>query len=89
MSGDEQNITSARDRRHDGATTTHGERLAVLEQRFDHADVLIEKMGRKVDEMHAFLLQAKGAKWAFIVLWAAAGGALTTLGYVLSHLRWP
>jgi len=53
------------------------QRIAVLETNQRHAEAKLDKMSEKVDEMHALLLQAKGARW-FILGVAALGGFLAT-----------
>lgn len=53
------------------------ERIAVLEANFKHAEIKIDKMSGKVDEMHELLLQAKGARYV-VVFAAAVGGFLAS-----------
>jgi hypothetical protein len=59
------------------------ERLAVLEQKFEHLEDQMQSMARKVDEMHAVLLQAKGFKTVFIVLGTTVAGAFGAIGHWL------
>ena len=49
------------------------ERLAVLEQKVSHMEEELDRMSAKVDEMHAILLQAKGVRWAIIVVSGLVG----------------
>ncbi len=42
------------------------ERIAVLETQIKHMDVELENISRKVNEMHAMLLQAKGFRYALV-----------------------
>ena len=42
------------------------ERVAALEQRQSAVEAENEEQNTKIDEMHAFLMQAKGIKWAII-----------------------
>ena len=66
-------LLRASDRRIEEMTDTDGERIKALEVRQDATDKSIEKMSRKVDEMHSVLLQAKGARWAVVGLGALGG----------------
>ena len=59
------------------------QRIAVLETNQRHAEAKLDKMSEKVDEMHALLLQAKGARW-FILGVAALGGAIASKVTVLT-----
>jgi hypothetical protein len=52
---------------------TQAERAAVLEERFDHFEKRFEKVETKVDQVHEFLMQAKGARWAILLFAGAAG----------------
>src|SRR5262245_55820501 len=66
------------DRAHDleaamTARRPQSERLAVLEQQVSHMEAELERMSAKVDEMHAILLQARGVRWAIIVLAGLVG----------------
>jgi len=58
---------------------TENERIASLEVSFRYMTNQLEDTHRKVEEMHAVLLQARGAKW-FIV------GAASIVGFVTSLL---
>lgn len=55
--------------------TTIEERLAVVETKQDAAEATMREMRAKIDEMHAILLQAKGARWAVLAM-ASIGGFL-------------
>jgi hypothetical protein len=43
-----------------------GERVAILETSIKYLTEQLEDTHRKVEEMHAVLLQAKGAKWVLV-----------------------
>ena len=43
-----------------------GERVAILETSIKYLTEQLEDTHRKVKEMHAVLLQAKGAKWVIV-----------------------
>jgi hypothetical protein len=49
------------------------ERLAIVEQKVSHVEEQLDKMSAKVNEMHAILLQAKGVRWAVIVVSGLVG----------------
>jgi hypothetical protein len=49
------------------------ERVAKLEVQIGHLTVKLDDTHRKVEEMHAILLQAKGARWVIIGLAGLAG----------------
>ena len=53
--------------------TSDQSRIAVLETKQEHYEARMEKMSAQVDEMHAVLLQAKGAKWAILGVASLAG----------------
>lgn len=57
-----------------------GERVAVLETSIRYLTEQLEDTHRKVEEMHAVLLQAKGAKWVIVGTAGIIGflAALTT-----------
>ena len=57
-----------------------GERVAVLETSIKYLTEQLEDTHRKVEEMHAVLLQAKGAKWVIVGTSGIIGflAALTT-----------
>jgi len=58
---------------------TESERLAKLELRLElrerHIDETLKELKTKVDELHNIMTQAKGAKWAILIV-AGLGGAL-------------
>ena len=43
-----------------------GERVAILETSIKYLTEQLDDTHRKVEEMHAVLLQAKGAKWVIV-----------------------
>lgn len=45
---------------------TENERIAVLETRYDHLEEKLNDIDKKVDEMHAILLQARGVRWVLL-----------------------
>ena len=49
------------------------QRLAIVEQKVCRMEVAIDKVARKVDEMHAILLQARGVRWAVIAVCGLVG----------------
>lgn len=55
-------------------TESEKERIARLETKIEHMAEAVDKMTSKVDELHAILNQAKGAKWVLI-------GAATIAGF--------
>jgi hypothetical protein len=57
---------------------TDNERMAVLETKVQHLSEQLEDTHRKVDDMHAVLMQAKGARWAILAM-AALGGFIASL----------
>jgi len=67
---------------------TTEERLAVLETRMMSLEDDVRDMRIKVDEMHNVLMQAKGARFAIVVIAGLAGflaGVSTKLLAVLSR----
>lgn len=60
-------------------TASENERLARVETQ-------VEDMKKKVDEMHAAFLAAKGAKWVVITLWISVGAALANLKWFLASI---
>lgn len=58
------------------------ERVAKLEVQMAHLSEQLDDTHKKVEEMHAILLQAKGARWVIVGLAGLAGlasGALTKI----------
>jgi hypothetical protein len=49
------------------------ERLAIVEQKVSHMEESVKKMSTQVGEMHAILLQAKGVRWAIVVVSGLVG----------------
>lgn len=49
------------------------DRTIKLESDVEHLAEKLDGVSKKVDEMHALLLQAKGARWAILAM-AAIGG---------------
>lgn len=58
------------------------ERLAVLEQKFEHLEVDVQRMAGKVDDMHAVLMAARGVRWAVITM----AGIVGFIGGVIAAL---
>ena len=56
------------------------ERIRALEVTVDHMSATIETMAGKVNEMHATLMQARGARWALLAMAGAAGFLSGKLG---------
>lgn len=52
------------------------ERVTALEVELKHVSKQLSDMGEKVNEMHALLLSARGARWIIITA-AAIGGFLS------------
>lgn len=61
------------------------ERVAKLEVQIEHLTTKLDDMHHKVEEMHAILLQAKGARWVIIGLAGVAGLAS---GVIAKLLPW-
>lgn len=55
-------------------TASEVERLATLEEKARAAEDDIHEMRQKIDEMHAIIMQAKGARWALMAMAAVGGG---------------
>jgi hypothetical protein len=55
------------------ARRSTSERLVILEQKVSHMEEELDKISAKVDEMHAILLQARGVRWAIIVVSGLVG----------------
>lgn len=49
------------------------ERVAKLEVQIEHLSAKLDDTHRKVEEMHAILLQVKGVRWSIVVLAGLAG----------------
>ena len=52
------------------------DRTIKLEADMEHLTEKVAEVSQKVNEMHALLLQAKGARWAILAM-AAIGGFLS------------
>lgn len=61
------------------------ERVAKLEVQMTHFSDKLDDTYKKVEEMHALLLQAKGARWVIVGLAGAAGLAS---GLVAKLMPW-
>jgi hypothetical protein len=61
------------------------ERVAKLEVQIKHLTAKLDETYKKVEEMHAILLQAKGARWVLIGLAGLAGLAS---GLVAKLMPW-
>ncbi len=48
-------------------------KVAVLEERLSNMEDDLHEVTKKVNEMHAILLQAKGVRWVIITAAALAG----------------
>lgn len=59
------------------------ERVAKLEVQMAHLTTKLDDTHQKVEEMHAILLQAKGARWVILALAGIAGLAAGTLTKLL------
>jgi hypothetical protein len=49
------------------------ERVTALEVELRHVSKQLEEMGEKVNEMHALLLSARGARWLILTAAAISG----------------
>jgi hypothetical protein len=61
------------------------ERVAKLEVQIEHLTTKLDDMHKMVEEMHAILLQAKGAQWVIVGLAGIAGLAS---GMVAKLMPW-
>ncbi len=61
------------------------ERVAKLEVQMAHLSAKLDDTHQKVEEMHAIILQAKGARWVIIGL---AGIAGLTSGLFAKLMPW-
>ncbi|WP_454917416.1 hypothetical protein [Xanthobacter sediminis] len=65
------------------AETDTRDRVVALEVEVRHMADTVERMARQLDELHALLQQARGARWLLVgvaMLIGAAGGFLAKLG---------
>ena len=60
-------------------TKSDVERIAQLETEVEHMTEAVKSMAKKVDEMHAVLLQAKGPLCAFFTIAGVIGFATSKL----------
>lgn len=66
------------------------ERVAKLEVQMTHLTAKLDETYQKVEEMHAILLQAKGARWAIVGLAGVAGLASGLLAKLMPwSAAWP
>lgn len=66
------------------------ERVAKLEVQMAHLTAKLDDTHQKVEEMHAILLQAKGARWVIVGLAGVAGLASGLLAKVTPWTTtWP
>ena len=57
-------------------------RIARLETHREHHEKKFEEMVKKVDEMHALLMQARGARWAILASAGLAGFLAGNLTFI-------
>ena len=67
--------------------TDQDARIAVLETKHDHLEKQIVKMSGQVEEMHAVLLQAKGARWAILGVAGLAGFLAGKMGSLIAIFK--
>jgi hypothetical protein len=66
------------------------ERVAKLEVQMTHLADKLDDTHKKVEEMHAILLQAKGARWVIVGLAGVAGLASGLVAKVIPWTTaWP
>jgi phage shock protein A len=66
------------------------ERVAKLEVQMEHLAAKLDDTHQKVEEMHAILLQAKGARWVIVGLAGIAGLASGLLAKAMPwSSAWP
>ena len=58
------------------------ERLIKLEAEFTHMETKLDQVSAQVSEMHEVLIQAKGAKWAIMLVVGIAGFFAGKLGSI-------
>lgn len=63
------------------------ERLARLEERFDHMAEDVKSMSGKVDAMHDVLMAARGARWAVVVMASISGFAAGIAAKIIPFFR--
>ncbi|MDF2114777.1 hypothetical protein PY365_04275 [Roseiarcaceae bacterium H3SJ34-1] len=60
------------------------ERVVALERDVKHLSAQMDDMNQKVSEMHALLMQAKGARWAMLTLVGIGGFLAGKVGGLIS-----
>lgn len=55
-------------------------------ERLARVETKVESMEKKVDEIHAAFLAAKGARWVIISLWIGIGAAIANIKVLLAAL---
>lgn len=55
------------------------ERIAVLEANYRHTIERIETMADQMEEVHALLLQAKGARWTLLCIAGVLGFTVASI----------
>lgn len=60
------------------------DRLIKLESEFAHMEAKLDQVSAQVAEMHEVLIQARGAKWAIMLIVALAGFFAGKLGSLWS-----
>ncbi|WP_159585902.1 hypothetical protein [Chelativorans xinjiangense] len=68
-------------------TADERERIARLEVHVSNLSDDLLKMSSKVDEMHGFLMQARGARWAIIAMASVGGFAAGTAAKFLPFIK--
>lgn len=63
------------------------DKVIRLEEQVAHLTAAVDKMAAQVADLHGLIQQAKGARWAFIVVWVVAGSAATYGAKLLGLLR--
>jgi prophage DNA circulation protein len=60
------------------------DRVVALERDVKHLSEQVEDMANKVSQMHALLMQAKGARWAVLTLVAVGSFMAGKIGGLIS-----
>jgi phosphoribosylcarboxyaminoimidazole (NCAIR) mutase len=63
------------------------DRLITLEVRFEHISAELSDTHKKVEEMHALLLQARGARWIVLASAGLAGALASFVASIGSKLH--
>lgn len=61
-------------------------RIAVLETHRENHEKKFDEMAAKVNEMHALLMQARGARWAILGMAGIAGFAAGKISFLTGLL---